>query len=611
MFRKPWQIWLSFAAIVALVTPGLAWLSWHVLALDYQERLTRVQAEQEERISLALWRMETVAMPIIAAEAARPHFVYEPFNSAVSAEGTVSVFPSPLLQQPSDYVLLNFQLNPGNVLFSPQCPSDTQVDLALQNGLTTAAISANCSLAEELQNELSLERLLACLPQETVNSSTIDPSGETSGPGAGAVQQDEQSQLPQVGAYVTNSGEPQVAQQLVPQVQSRSQGDYASRASKLNIFAEQSAVSQRANWDLPAADLTEQVLEGVSRPLWVNGKLLVARRVERSGESVIQGCWLNWPRLEADLRAELSDLPSETVLKPIADGEPAAPGRSLASLPVELVVPDAVIGQASGTPTQIALALAWGGFIVSFGALAFLLRGVAVLSERRAAFVSAVTHELRTPLTTFQLYTEMLSGRMVQDEAQQREYIDTLHREAGRLGHLIENVLAYSRLERCKSNGRAERATVGDLLERVTTHLQARCEQSQRPLVIEIANGAAAAEVQIDPTVLEQALLNLVDNACKYSPTAEDRRILLTATAGERTIDIGVRDFGPGLSTEARGKLFRPFSKSDVEAARSAPGLGLGLSISRELVRAQGGDLVYEPKLSPGACFTIQLPLAG
>src|SRR5204863_5142335 len=143
------------------------------------------------------------------------------------------------------------------------------------------------------------------------------------------------------------------------------------------------------------------------------------------------------------------------------------PVRLLLSGPSEIVVPD-------WTPVRTSLAIAWGG--VGFAALAagVLLRGVLILSERRAAFVSAVTHELRTPLTTFRMYSEMLSEGMVPDESQRRHYLSTLKAEADRLFHLIENVLSYARLERGRRKTLRTAGTVEQLLRPIVARLSER-----------------------------------------------------------------------------------------------------------------------------------------
>ncbi|MEZ6066376.1 MAG: histidine kinase dimerization/phospho-acceptor domain-containing protein [Planctomycetaceae bacterium] len=607
MLRRPAHIWLAFAMMLTIVALGFAWLSRHVLDLDYQERAMRLHAEREERISLALWRMESVAMPIIAAEAARPHFVYESFH-AVGDDGGLDRIPSPLLQQPSKYVMLNFQLSPGNELFSPQCPSSDDVDLALRNGLTPESLSTNCARAESLESHLRLDQLYRCLPGlPAIDGADVPPSNESS----------LEQQTATGDAYVSSNSvlpdeqqQEQTLTQTIPVFQSRGAGDYVNRAGKLNQLAEQSARSQRGNFEAAweGAFAPSSVREGASRPLWVDDKLLVARRIERNGQESVQGCWLDWDRLEADLQRELSELPPEASLRKLGPDDPAAPGRSLASLPIELVVPELKIDRWSGTPTQIALAIAWGGFLLAAVAAGGLLQGVMSLSERRAAFVSAVTHELRTPLTTFQLYTEMLAGDMVTDEQQRHEYVDTLHRESGRLGHLIENVLAYSRLERHSTPPASEVVTIAAVLDRALGALQARAEQAGMTIELRPDDEAAAATVKLDAIIVEQALVNLVDNSCKYAASSEDRTVVIESVIVGTVVHLHVTDAGPGLSTDARRRLFRPFCKSDVEAARSAPGLGLGLAISRELLRSQGADLLFDRQRTHGARFTIELP---
>src|SRR6187401_3474036 len=108
-----------------------------------------------------------------------------------------------------------------------------------------------------------------------------------------------------------------------------------------------------------------------------------------------------------------------------------------------------------------------GAVLLAVAVAAFLLQGVMTLSERRAAFVSSVTHELRTPLTTFRMYAEMLARGMVPDANRRQEYFTTLQREAERLTLLVENVLAYARLERGRKPQAQDRVTLRSLLDRV------------------------------------------------------------------------------------------------------------------------------------------------
>jgi anti-sigma regulatory factor (Ser/Thr protein kinase) len=602
MLRRPWHIWLAYLLILALLLPGFAWLTLRVLDLDRQEQLSRRRADQEKKVSLALWRMESVAMPIIAAEAARPHSAYQPYQTLEGAKGVTRI-PSPLLRPPSEYVVLSFEVGEPGQIFSPQCPSPPDQAWALQNGLTPEIQTYACAAVETLERNLEFEALLSQLPVEELPAPSNVASRETAGQG-GESSPESQTASP----YVQNANA--YGSLPDPLQESPATQDFRNRSMKLNTLAQQSAKEQRSNFETAQTPVEPQVREGASRSLWVGDKLILARRVLRNSEQLVQGCWLNWDRLQQDLRTELDDLLPGAELRPVDADQPAAPARMLASIPVELVVPPLTAPALPDSPTSIALYVAWGGLLFSCVAIGFLLYGVTSLSERRAAFVSAVTHELRTPLTTFQLYTEMLTGGMVADEENRREYLGTLHREAGRLSHLIDNVLAYARLERRPARRCRETMTVGALLERTRSRLEARAAHSGMQLECQIAPAAVHQAVHVEPTVIEQILLNLVDNACKYGRNGADPRIALHAERTGDQIELQVSDHGPGVPPDAARRLFRPFSKSDVEAARSAPGLGLGLALSRQLARSEGGDLQLRQAAGAGAAFVLTLPVA-
>ena len=227
------------------------------------------------------------------------------------------------------------------------------------------------------------------------------------------------------------------------------------------------------------------------------------------------------------------------------------------------------------------------------------------MTERRASFVTAVTHELRTPLTTFRMYAEMLSEGMVADEKQQKHYLATLRSEAERLTHMVENVLAYARLERGRGDGRLETVPVDRLLETIMPRLSERAENAGMELVV--AGDGDTMAVEANVAAVEQILFNLVDNACKYAAGASDKRIHLEISPDRGKAELRVRDHGPGISTSIRRRLFRSFSKTADEAACSAPGVGLGLALSRRLARDMGSDLRLEEDTAEGACFVLAL----
>ena len=222
-----------------------------------------------------------------------------------------------------------------------------------------------------------------------------------------------------------------------------------------------------------------------------------------------------------------------------------------------------------------------------------------------------MTHELRTPLTTFRMYAEMLAGGMVPNEAAKARYLDTLSVEADRLTHLVENVLAYARLERGGLGNRIQPVRGDELLKLATERLADRAREAGMELAVSTDECAQNAIVRCDASAVEQILFNLVDNACKYAAAAEDKTISLDARIAEARLCLRVRDQGPGLPAEQRRRLFQPFRKSADEAARTAPGVGLGLSLSRRLARDMGGELALDATTATGTAFVLTLPTQG
>jgi len=356
-----------------------------------------------------------------------------------------------------------------------------------------------------------------------------------------------------------------------------------------------------------SADWFGDVPAGPWRPLWFNDKLLLARRVPFEDGAYLQGCWLDWPGIQQLLAGEIRDLFATPRFAPRPAGAADPRGRALAALPI-LFEPGPAVGDFTlpASPLRAFLITAWAGVLLAALAVGVLLRGIVALSERRAVFVSAVTHELRTPLTTFRLYTDLLGDERVADGPQRQQYMQTLRTEALRLTHLVENVLAYARLERGRATALDGAVQLCSTLERARERLAERAAQAQLDLVWDV-DAAGDVVVRATDTALEQILFNLVDNACKYAATADDRRIEVhVQRRGDRLV-IGVRDHGPGIPPADARRLFRPFHKSARAAAHSAPGVGLGLALARRLARSLGGDLRLVSGAGPGACFELWL----
>ena len=679
--RRPWQIWLLFGLGLAVVVPTMAWLTVMALQLDRADALARQQAEQEEDVSRALWRMDILLTPLLAEEAARPDFVYRPVYEIESGEGKVGgkgqATPqqelSPLLKETPPLVLLHFVVHPDCSVTSPQNPTGKFNAWALDNGASPETIKSAAARLEDLRPALDREALLALLPQQalptvawfdhrvppgeaapqsanTVITNTYDDlnqqlaqqalapnSAESSylfnPPAQGlpqpqppaqeqrdAVQSQEEQALENSGLQQSaeqgqQAGDP-YSQQLSygnnvesgrsQRAQSRSGNDLNNRSSALQAFAQRSYSEQRSNYRNPYQPT--RVVEGVSRPLWLGDRLVLARRVQIGEETIIQGCWLDWPAIRQQLKAEVADLLPEVEFVPLTAAEPIKLSRLLATIPVQLAVPAPVAAPSPWSPIRLSLIAAWSCLLLAAVAGAITLQSVLTLSERRGAFVSAVTHELRTPLTTFRMYAEMLAEGMVPDAEQRQKYLNTLRVEADRLSHLVENVLQYARLERTKSGRRREPVTLATLVEHSQSRLADRAEQGELKLVLEWDESVGATTINTDLAAVEQILFNLVDNACKYASGASDKRLHMLLAVKPRAVTITVRDHGPGIAAAGRKRLFQPFSKSVHEAANSAPGVGLGLALSRRLAIDLGGKLELQSPPDGGAAFVLTLP---
>ena len=367
---------------------------------------------------------------------------------------------------------------------------------------------------------------------------------------------------------------------------------------------------------------------GQMRATWLGGELFLLRKVTRhpnvsnvggneqqvlnSGlwsATVLQGVWFDSAFLTTKLLQEVADLLPQARLAPAVDERAAADPLALVSFPFKLERGENPLATAIATTPQLGAPLwvAWGGVALAFLTSALLVRGVLRLSERRASFVSAVTHELRTPLTTFRLYSDMLESGAVKEE-KRGSYLRVLSREADRLSHLVENVLAFSRIERGNARSNVRESDVGDLLEPLRERFEARLATAGMKLVLP---AAPALRVRADLPAVEHILFNLIDNAAKYAARSTPPEVEIRASEAGRWVAIHVLDHGPGIPAAERHRVFQAFHKSAREAAESQPGVGLGLALSRRLARAQGGELVIADSDSgSGACFILRLPAA-
>lgn len=213
-------------------------------------------------------------------------------------------------------------------------------------------------------------------------------------------------------------------------------------------------------------------------------------------------------------------------------------------------------------------------------------------------FVSSVSHELRTPITSIRLLIEsMKDGRL--EEAERAQVLSLLARETERLEALVGRVLELSRLQSSYVYAR-EPIDVATLVDEAIAAFDAVTLERPTPIARDIAPGLA---VTGDRSTLIRALVNLLTNAWKY--TGDDKQIAITAAASARWIEIVVRDNGSGIAPDEQSAIFEQFQRGRA-ADSGAPGVGLGLSFVRAIVRGHRGKLDFESR--PGhTAFRIRL----
>jgi len=602
--------WLTIYALGAVVTLGaLLWISVVVLRLERSELRALAAGRHQEAVRLALWRMDSWFGPQLTREVARLPLEYRAYSPQSRAytrilnkiePGEVLV-PSPLLTFESEILHVHFQVDREGWT-SPQCPTGNWLDLAMGDGLLDepALAGRRAALAEltRLTGYDDMNRRLS--GAEASFNGLFVPPGEV---------------VLELGAETrrmefSTGG----AQQLFLLDNVRERQERASALHQTQIPYEGVPSLE----DVMGHDAADASSSSALVPLWLEGgaagdRLCFVRRVRSRDGELFQGFLVDWERLREVLLERVADLLPGADLDPQVGVGPEEDheGLLLATVPATLR-PGALppIGPSGWTPAASTLLVTWVATLVALGAVGIGLRSSIRYGEQRSRFASTVTHELRTPLTTFRMYSEMLARGMVPEE-RRGEYLATLERESDRLTTLVENVLAYSRLEEGRGALRREAIGVGELLERVVPGLERRAREAGMTLLVD-GRGREDELLRTDPEAVGQILFNLVDNACKYGRdrSGSGGTVELSVVAAGEGLSLRVRDHGKGVPPGCRRAIFRAFDRGGLDSSDPNPGVGLGLALSRGLARDLGGELSLESGGGePGADFRLSLPL--
>jgi signal transduction histidine kinase len=228
------------------------------------------------------------------------------------------------------------------------------------------------------------------------------------------------------------------------------------------------------------------------------------------------------------------------------------------------------------------------------------------LNRLKSNFVSSVSHELRAPIASIRLMAERLRSGKVEGSDKRNEYFDFIEQESRRLARLVENVLDFSRIEDGRKTFQFEETDITQLVSETIQLMQPHA--IEKGLTLESQLGALGQEALIDPIEIQQALINLIDNAIKYSPPGQTIEIgLEDATPGR--FRLWVQDHGPGIPRGEQEKIFQRFYRIGSELERETQGVGIGLAIVRHTAEAHGGSIHIDSRPGAGSRFTLELPL--
>jgi len=223
----------------------------------------------------------------------------------------------------------------------------------------------------------------------------------------------------------------------------------------------------------------------------------------------------------------------------------------------------------------------------------------------RREFVANVSHELRTPLSLAQGYVETLIDGACRDPEKAPEFLGMVDRNLKRLGAIVADLLQLSRLEDTATSPRIDRFDEKEFLSRIQTQFLPLAGRKRQKLGLTIDEPLGTLEA--DPELLERAVVNLVDNAIKYTQEGGTITIHGATGAGEQTIS--VRDDGPGIPEAAQPRIFERFYRVDKSRSRELGGTGLGLAIVKHIAQLHGGSITVDSSPGRGSVFTLRLPL--
>lgn len=231
------------------------------------------------------------------------------------------------------------------------------------------------------------------------------------------------------------------------------------------------------------------------------------------------------------------------------------------------------------------------------------------LDEMRREFIATVSHELRTPLTSIHGYAETLLEDDLEDKELVKRFLKIIEEESARMTRLINDLLDLEKMEESEVNFEMKDVDLCEVIEYVYKIIQPIAEENEVDLVVECED----VVVRGNKERLIQMLLNLVDNAVKYTSLKEkgEKKVWVRAYDTPDWVVLEVEDTGPGIPKEAQSRIFEKFYRVDKARSRKMGGTGLGLTIVKTIVDKHGGRIEVESEINQGTVMRVFLPKRG
>lgn len=314
-----------------------------------------------------------------------------------------------------------------------------------------------------------------------------------------------------------------------------------------------------------------------------------------------------------------ADVESGHDIKPMATSAGWSEGKPEVSRKLDDVFRGLALGiKYQGTSVE-ALGQTWvhRSFLI-LGILSLMIVGGLVLTKRmvgkemalarlKSDFVSNVSHELRTPLALIRLYAETLELGRITTQEKKQQYYRIIRKESERLTALINNILDFSRIEAGRKEYEFRETDIGELVRNTLDSYRYQIEQQGFAFEEKIDGNLPA--VPVDREAIARALVNLVNNALKYS--SDEKFVAVKLYRENGLVKLEVADRGIGIARRDQSKIFDKFYRAGDPLVHNTKGSGLGLSLVRHITEAHGGEITVESTPGKGSKFTLSLPMAG